>query len=313
MEKSKIWSKIRSISKSGKRVLLGVLGALLLVSAGTGAVYAMYGKSTQTVKMETGHSYIVPIQSWGYYLDDYRLSNKNTITDLFFISHDAIVTPEESGKYKVTIQVENYEQMVTYQIFKQGSFAKKTNKSDVKCGSVGLDGYKHKEKMQELGLMDESNNDKLYQSNEIEITPIDGTTNKYLTFEVDNLEDHLYTYWVKSADYGWCTSADRQSVLWKSDLGFDTANITSLPASLSDYKNGGAFFDIVSDKNKYPHNQEKDGQVLNNLVNVTVTVDSSSASVKLQSDQIKELYSCGTPETVTPGSGPERYRNVSDE
>lgn len=50
-------------------------------------------------------------------------------------------------------------------------------------------------------------------------------------------------------------------------------------------------------------------QALNNLINVTVAVDGNSANAKLQSDQIKKLYSCGTPENVTPGRSPERYRD----
>ena len=95
-----------------------MLTLLCVVSAGAGIAYA---QRSETYDMKTGHSYVVPIKN---YSEDGTETKANLRTALYSVSNCAIITPEESGKYKVMIQANNYDKMVTFQIYKQGTIKK---------------------------------------------------------------------------------------------------------------------------------------------------------------------------------------------
>ena len=72
---------------------------------------------------------------------------------------------------------------------------------------------------------------------------------KYLTFEVDNLKDFLYTAQIEYTEGSFASDwrTDRSSSdLISSKLGFDTSDIIELPESFENYKDGGVNFDFVS-------------------------------------------------------------------
>lgn len=85
-----------------------MLTLLCVVSAGAGIAYA---QRSETYDMKTGHSYVVPIKN---YSEDGTETKANLQTALHYGSNCAIVTPEESGKYKVMIQANNYDKMVHF-------------------------------------------------------------------------------------------------------------------------------------------------------------------------------------------------------
>lgn len=124
-----------------------MLTLLCVVSAGAGIAYA---QRSETYDMKTGHSYVVPIKN---YSGDGTETKANLRTALHSVSNCAIVTPEESGKYKVMIQANNYDKMVTFQIYKQGTIKKGTSASEIKAASYGLDDYPYREKMIETGWL----------------------------------------------------------------------------------------------------------------------------------------------------------------
>ena len=291
-----------------------MLTLLCVVSAGAGIAYA---QRSETYEMKTGHSYLVPIQAW---MKDNNgkdaLASSNLNSALQSCSNDAIVTPEESGKYQVTIQANNYDKMVTFQIYKQGMLKADTSTSDFKCASYGLDDYPFREKMIETGWLDTANDEKCYSPDEISVEGNDYSANKYLTFEVDNLKDFLYTaqieYYPGSSNH-W--TKERARDLTRSKLSFDTSNIIELPEKINEYKNGGVKFDFVSHRVTDNYNFEGDGQKLNSLITGIVTADGNSALVKLNSNgnvNIKNIYINSVPEEQSYGGSYTRYRGVSE-
>ena len=137
--------------KKIKKIILSICTLACVIGAGTGIAYA---QRSETYGMKTGHSYLVPIQAWTKDNNGKdALASSNLNSALQSCSNDAIVTPEESGKYQVTIQANNYDKMVTFQIYKQGMWKADTSTSDFKCASYGLDDYPFREKMIETGWL----------------------------------------------------------------------------------------------------------------------------------------------------------------
>ena len=300
--------------KKIKKIILSICTLACVIGAGTGIAYA---QRSETYGMKTGHSYLVPIQAWTKDNNGKdALASSNLNSALQSCSNDAIVTPEESGKYQVTIQANNYDKMVTFQIYKQGMWKADTSTSDFKCASYGLDDYPFREKMIETGWLDTANDEKCYSPDEISVEGNDYSANKYLTFEVDNLKDFLYTaqieYYPGSSNH-W--TKERARDLTRSKLSFDTSNIIELPEKINEYKNGGVKFDFVSHRVTDNYNFEGDGQKLNSLITGIVTADGNSALVKLNSNgnvNIKNIYINSVPEEQSYGGFYTRYRGVSE-
>ena len=288
-----------------------MLTLLCVVSAGAGIAYA---QRSETYDMKTGHSYVVPIKN---YSEDGTETKANLQTALHYGSNCAIVTPEESGKYKVMIQANNYDKMVTFQIYKQGTFKDDTALADIKCASYGLDEYPYRDKMIETGWLDTANDEKCYSPDEITVSGNDYSDNKYLTFEVDNLKDFLYTAQIEYTEGSFASDwrTDRSSSdLISSKLGFDTSDIIELPESIENYKDGGVKFDFVSHRKYDSYNFEGDGQKLSGLLDGEVTASDGTATVKLKTNgdvNIQKIYINGISEIKGAGGFCERYRGIS--
>ena len=287
-----------------------MLTLLCVVSAGAGIAYA---QRSETYDMKTGHSYVVPIKN---YSEDGTETKANLWTALHSVSNCAIVTPEESGKYKVMIQANNYDKMVTFQIYKQGTIKKGTSASEIKAASYGLDDYPYREKMIETGWLDASNDEKCYAPDEITVTQNDYSDNKYLTFEVDNLEEYLYTvqiqYVAGSLASGW--RPDRTSDMIVSCLGFDTSDIKEIQDYPTMFENGGARLDHVSHRKYDSYNFESDGQKLSGLLDGEVTSKNGLATVKLKTNSdvsIQKMYINGISTSTNYGGEFARYEGVS--
>lgn len=134
------------IYEKDKKIILSIL--TLACVSGTGAGIA-YAQQSETYGMKTNHNYLVSIKAWGKNSE----SKRTVMSALHSCSNNAIVMPEESGKYKVTIQANNYDKMI------------------------------------ETGWLDTANDEKCYSPDEIAVSGNDYSDNKYLTFEVDNLKD----------------------------------------------------------------------------------------------------------------------------
>ena len=266
-----------------------------------------------TYGMKTGHSYVVPIKN---YSQDGTETNVSLRTALYSISNCAIVTPEESGKYKVMIQANNYDKMVTFQIYKQGTIKKGTSTSEIKAASYGLDDYPYREKMIETGWLDASNDEKCYAPDEITVTKNDYSDNKYLTFEIDNLEEYLYTvqiqYVAASSESDW--RPDRKSDMIVSCLGFDTSDIKEIQDYPTMFKNGGARLDHVSHRKYDSYNFESDGQKLSGLLDGEVTSNNDVVTVKLKANgdvSIQKIFINGISTSTNYGGEFTRYEGVS--
>ena len=287
-----------------------MLTLLCVVSAGAGIAYA---QRSETYDMKTGHSYVVPIKN---YSEDGTETKANLRTALYSVSNCAIITPEESGKYKVMIQANNYDKMVTFQIYKQGTIKKGTSTSEIKAASYGLDDYPYREKMIETGWLDASNDEKCYKPDEITVTKNGYSDNKYLTFEVDNLEEYLYTvqiqYVAASSASDW--RPDRKSDMIVSCLGFDTSDIKEIQDYPTMFENGGARLDHVSHRKYDSYNFESDGQKLSGLLDGEVTSKNGLATVKLKTNSdvsIQKMYINGISTSTNYGGEFTRYEGVS--
>lgn len=292
------------------KIILSMLTLLCVVIAGAGIAYA---QRSETYDMKTGHSYVIPIKDYDV---DGTETKANVRTALHSVSNCAIVTPEESGKYKVMIQANNYDKMVTFQIYKQGTIKKGTSVSEIKAASYGLDNYPYREKMIETGWLDASNDEKCYAPDEITVTQNDYSDNKYLTFEVDNLEDYLYTvqiqYIAASSANDW--RPDRKSDMIVSCLGFDTSDIKEIQDYPTMFENGGARLDHVSHRKYDSYNFESDGQKLSGLLDGEVTSKNGLATVKLKTNSdvsIQKMYINGISTSTNYGGEFTRYEGVS--
>ena len=212
------------MKKAAKKLLTFVMAIAMLIGSVPISAFALQTSDTpKSYDMQVGKSYIVPIKAWGTDGE----ARQNVRSALFYGSNNAIVTPEESGKYKVTIQANNYDKMVAFQIYKQGTFKDDTALADIKCASYGLDDYPYRDKMIETGWLDTANDKKCYSPDEITVSGNDYSDNKYLTFEVDNLKDFLYTaqieYTEGSFKSDWRTDRSSSDLI-HSKLCFDTSD-----------------------------------------------------------------------------------------
>ena len=103
------------MKKAAKKLLTFVMAAAMLIGSVPISAFALQTSDTpKSYDMQVGKSYIVPIKAWTK--DDNGkdvLASSNFNSALKSCSNDAIVIPEESGKYQVTIQANNYDKMVT--------------------------------------------------------------------------------------------------------------------------------------------------------------------------------------------------------
>ena len=316
------------IKELGKRLLTIVVALAMVVTCVPGTAFGAeisekvkknvrvpdtFAQRSETYDMKTGHSYVVPIKN---YSEDGTETKANLRTALYSVSNCAIITPEESGKYKVMIQANNYDKMVTFQIYKQGTIKKGTSTSEIKAASYGLDDYPYREKMIETGWLDASNDEKCYKPDEIIVTKNGYSDNKYLTFEVDNLEEYLYTvqiqYVAASSASDW--RPDRKSDMIVSCLGFDTSDIKEIQDYPTMFENGGARLDHVSHRKYDSYNFESDGQKLSGLLDGEVTSKNGLATVKLKTNSdvsIQKMYINGISTSTNYGGEFTRYEGVS--
>lgn len=171
--------------------------------------------------------------------------------------------------------------------------------------------------MIETGWLDTANDEKCYSPDEITVSGNDYSDNKYLTFEVDNLKDFLYTAQIEYTEGSFASDwrTDRSSSdLISSKLGFDTSDIIELPESIENYKDGGVKFDFVSHRKYDNYNFEGDGQKLSGLLDGEVTASDGTATVKLKTNgdvNIQKIYINGISEIKGAGGFCERYRGIS--
>lgn len=309
--------------KIKNRILASVLSFLIIIAtAFSGVTTAKAAEGdTNADGLKVGKSYLMPINIWHTDSEDgtTSLMGDNARSVKNNIAYDAIVVPEKSGKYKVTLEINNYNKVYTYQIYKQGTLPDNTLTKKINCATYGLDDYPAREEMVTKGWIDSENDSKCYKPEEITVTDIPYSANKCISFEVDNLKDYIYMNIITNVGYSWKQyNSDRSTSydLLADKTSLDYNNAVEIPDSIDDYGNGSAYFDLVGIRSADTNNNANYGQTINSNLTGSVDVENATVNVKVKSKSnltIKEFYIASTSESAASKSGfATRYRGISN-
>ena len=185
--------------------------------------YAAEEGTANEVALETGKTYVVPVDVYDSSGELVSTSNMMTKTITDFIDNVALVKRNDDGTYHVTLQIENYDKMDFLQISKPGAVDDSITPTKGAMGTFNVpetfiysdkvDGVEHATTYMKgktvprmtYTYMDESWNDKYIQNASLE-TGWAGRT--YYSFDVEDITGTMYVYAFRS--YGRSSNKDTQ-------------------------------------------------------------------------------------------------------
>ena len=242
------------MKKTIKRVAAFLLASIMATSLLPTNVKAEENEkekaTEETVRLETGKTYSVPLIFWGYEGDNLKGISETSPRDL--ISDVAMVQVQDNGTYKVTLQADNAGKIDIFQVGKTDdgehrmalgthdlpdSYIHTPDSNRTEYPDTGAYPSKEaEEKLKAKNYISESVNDKYIQN----VTKETGSVGVgYYTFEIDTLDEKVFI----GAFRSFLNGNNYTSGVYRGNISFDTTRAEEVKAiTAENYQSIGAEF-----------------------------------------------------------------------